>query len=120
MHLCASVVAMVYPLILFIGSIHDVRYKCCYTYNDCFLHIYILLATIGVQGAQRPKRPLNFKPFYFLGFLFFNRSRISSAAAVKIAVKIARTIVHMPFNSKITLNIIKTKSSYTEKVFVYF
>ncbi len=79
-----------------------------------------LLATIEAQGAQRPKRPLNFKPFYFLGFLFFNRSRISSAAAVKIAVKIARTIVHMPFNSKITLNIIKTKSSYTEKVFVYF
>ena len=103
MRLCASVVAMVYPLILFIGSIHDVRYKCCYTYNDCFLHIYILLATIGVQGAQRPKRPLNFKPFYFLGFLFFNRSRISSAAAVKIAVKIARTIVHMPFNLKLHL-----------------
>lgn len=86
---------MVYPLILFIGSINDVCYKRCYTYNDCFLHIYTLLVTIGVQGAQRPKRPLNFKPFYFLGFLFFNRSRISSAVAVKIAVKIARTICHI-------------------------
>ena len=94
---------MVYLLILFIGSIDDVCYKCCYTYNDCFLHIYTPLVTIGVQGAQRPKRPLNFKPFYFLGFLFFNRSRISSAVAVKIAVKIARTIVHMPYNLKLHL-----------------
>nr|DAR76169.1 MAG TPA: hypothetical protein [Caudoviricetes sp.] len=38
---------MVYPLILFIGSIHDVRYKCSHAYNDCFLHTHTLLITFN-------------------------------------------------------------------------